>query len=419
MKSYEQALQECKDYEADYYDHLEMLLSKDKISEDVFHQVRDTMVREMEIKENGMDKKDTSFGFVKPKEEFVFETSEDGDMVQIDIRKLPKRHFINKRLNLEKGLIYAAVGTGSSGKTMFLQYLMSCVASGQPLFGEWPVEQGPVIHIDMERTETITHRRYQRIWQQMGIKENLPIRRVKFEKQFDSDPKHLKEVENILVEKYLKGRSLAIIDSLLRVTVGDENLSKDMIVPLRMLERAAARSGCTILLICHMGKNAGHGAKQKNRGTSAIYDAVYGEMDMEKVDRGPCEVSFSKANEGTLPLGFTFEIKDTGEYIEDQECTEGLDFELLIKKIEKKVDVKLMILDTISKSLDVLNQSALFKIIKGDRGTFNRALEILEKEQYITLTKGRSIEYSITDKGREFLEKEEGKELSFEAVEMK
>lgn len=419
MKSYEQTLQECRDYEADYYDHLEMLLSKDKISEDVFHQVRDTMVREIETKENGMDKKDMSFGFVKPKEEFVFETSEDGDMIQIDIRDLPERHFISERLNIEKGLIYSVVGTGSSGKTMFLQYLMSCVASGTPLFGEWPVEQGQVIHIDMERSETITHRRYQRIWHQLGFKENLPIRRVKFKNKFDADIAHLNDVEDILVEKYLKGRSLAIIDSLLRSTDGDENSSKEMSRVLGMLERAADRSKCTILLICHMGKNAGHGAKQKTRGSSAIYDAVYGEIAMEKADRGPCEVSFSKANEGTLPLGFTFEIKDTGEYIQSQKCTEGLDFELLIKKIEKKVDVKLIILNTISKSLDVLNQSALFKIIKGDRGTFNRALEVLEKEQYITLTKGRSIEYSITDKGREFLEKEEEKDLPFEGVEMK
>lgn len=289
---------------------------------------------------------------------------------------------------------------------MFLQYLASCVAAGRPLFGEWPVEQGAVIHIDMERSESITHRRYQRIWHQMGIKENLPIRRVKFEKQFDSDPKHIKEVEDILVEKYLKGRSLAIIDSLLRVSVGDENLSKDMVIPMSMLVRASERSGCTILLICHMGKNGGHGSKQRNRGTSAIYDAVYGEMDMEKdpVRDAPCVVSFSKANEGVLPLGFTFNVNDTGEYIEDQECTEGLEFELMVKKIEKKSDIKLTILNAINLSLDALNQSALFKIVKGDRNVFNRALEYLEKEKLITVTKGRSITYEITERGKEYLD---------------
>jgi DNA-binding MarR family transcriptional regulator len=66
-----------------------------------------------------------------------------------------------------------------------------------------------------------------------------------------------------------------------------------------------------------------------------------------------------------------------------------------------------MILKTINDSVETLNQSKLYKIISGDRSSFDKALKSLIEMKYIStedLGKGRAINYSITETGQKHIE---------------
>jgi hypothetical protein len=65
---------------------------------------------------------------------------------------------------------YMIGGYGYSGKTMVAQHMALCVAAGKPIFGEFSVERGRVLHLDYEQGGYLSKERYQRLARGMGIK---------------------------------------------------------------------------------------------------------------------------------------------------------------------------------------------------------------------------------------------------------
>lgn len=321
-----------------------------------------------------------------------------------NLNDMPDRIYLIERLRIEESSFYILCATSGSGKTMFLQYLVCCLASGQPLFGEFPVTKGSVIHLDQEQSFNQTMRRYIRICDKLNIKyKNLDIDRVNITRNLDSC-EEIRTVEAELMKQF-NGKTLAIIDSLNAVSEADENTDKISDI-LKIFKRISEKTKCAIILIHHTG----HGDKGRPRGHSSIIGVPDGILMLDKdQDSKASEISFYKTRDGDHDLfGLRYQLKDEGNYNFKQKCSEKLAFELLIANVKpKEKNINRIILKTINDSVETLNQSKLYKIISGDRSSFDKALKSLIELKYIStedLGKGRAINYSITEAGQKHIE---------------
>ncbi len=308
------------------------------------------------------------------------------------LHKLPTKEYVIQRFELARGSFGLLCATGCSGKTMLVQYIACCVSSGTPLFGQFPVRKGSVVHIDQEQSEIQTQRRYERLAAGLGL-ASLDITRVTLANRFDSIKLPMEEVENALINLFT-GKTLAIIDSLKKISETDEN-SAEIERVLHMLKRVAEKSQCAVLLIHHKGK--GKDAKQSGRGHSSIYDSCDIQIDLDNKD-GAYEMECAKNRDGDFFKGLTYELVDTGDFNVAQNCSEQLNLNLITAEVKsRKGDARGRILEMITNNPRI-NQGELFALVKGDRDIFNSMLDSLLSANLIEKAKGGrgAILYSLT-----------------------
>lgn len=311
--------------------------------------------------------------------------------------------FICKRLKLIRGNLTGVMAAGGSGKSLFCQYLGLCVASGQKLFGEFPVISGKVLHIDLEQSERLTAVRLTRIAKGMGIDRIENLDRMCLPRiDVHSD---LSKIETELVNIF-QNYSLVQIDSLKKLSNADENTAE--IEPVvNMLRKAAEKSNSCIMMIHHMGKTK-ISAIQSGRGHSSIYDSLDQQIDLnhEATDiTGEVELENVKNREGAVFYGLKFRFYDRGELNIAQDCTEELVFECVESEVQqdKKIDAKVKILQHLKDGEK--NHSTLLGLVKGDRKLFDKNLEKCLSANLIVEKSGHknSRIFNLTDAGKNFI----------------
>jgi len=312
------------------------------------------------------------------------------------IRELSNKKYVVKRFGLAKASLACLCGTGCSGKSLLLQYLAVCVSTGTKLFNSFDVEKGKVVFIDQEQSEEQTQLRLERICGALNISDIL-IERMVLNERLDSSKLNKENVENELIELFT-GAVLVIIDSLKATTEADEN-SSDIEKTLKMLKRVAEQTEACILICHHKGK--GRDSKQSGRGHSSIYDSFDVQIDMDCINE-KYNLKCAKMRDSKYFDGVQYTLLDKGSFVEEQNCTSELHFEILNDKLRSAGDSQReRILNELSEVKDSINNKNLFALVKGDRTSFIKIVNKLLEENLIEEERGakNSKLIKITAKG--------------------
>lgn len=200
-----------------------------------------------------------------------------GRIVRLDnIRSpIPPVPWLVEALNIAPGPPTLFAGYGGLGKSMLVQMVVVCAATGRPLFSSMPVRKSRVLHLDYEQGERTTTARYKRLAADLGCSdaELAAALDIISPPTVNLVTPGIEEGLAVMCSTY----DLCVIDSLRASTPGLDENSSVMREPLDMLFRVSGRTGCTFLVIHHARKpdrndKGGHG-NQDMRGTSAINDA--------------------------------------------------------------------------------------------------------------------------------------------------
>jgi hypothetical protein len=207
---------------------------------------------------------------------------------------------------VQPGELTAVVGATSCGKSFLVQDLMSSVARGLPQwFGKDINSTGLVVHINFEGKGLAT--RMKAYKQHHDIAQPFPYFALEQSVILPDE----QETDRLI--RSIKNKSLATLLPVALVTVdtvnralggGDENSSEAMGAFIRAADRirdAFPKAG--ILLVHHLGKDAGRGA----RGHSSFSAAVGGELLVED-NGGTRMVSITKQRDGTTDTQFHFKL---------------------------------------------------------------------------------------------------------------
>lgn len=167
---------------------------------------------------------------------------------------------------LVKGTVSVLGAYTGIGKSIIALSIGRSVATGEPLWGIYPVEEtGPVLIIDEETPNGFLRERIEK----MGFDKALPVYFLHFQNvKVDED-----KCFNALMEKIKEIRPvLVVIDSLIRVHRQREDDASSMSKVVDRL-RKIANSGTTVLVIHHHRKGEGP-LSQKLRGSSDIPGGV-------------------------------------------------------------------------------------------------------------------------------------------------
>lgn len=184
--------------------------------------------------------------------------------------------WLVRDLGIAPGRPTVFVGYAGSGKTLAAQELALSVASGEPAFcGRMAVDQGSVLHIDVDQGRRATAARYQLLAQGRALSlASLPIDLVVFQGYLVEKGEISNEAAHRLGEACV-GRRLCIIDSLRGIAPGLDENSSDFGGVLQVLTAITDATQCAFLVVHHEGKPSGGGgrdARHAGRGSSAIQD---------------------------------------------------------------------------------------------------------------------------------------------------
>ena len=218
--------------------------------------------------------------------------------------------YLVPALGIAGGAATLLAGYGFAGKSMAAQSMAIACASGHPLWGVYTVKQCPVAHLDWEQGFRVSAERYQRLAKAEGLDlSDLPIR-LGVHPAIGLDAPDAEDV-------YAHGfgdAGLVIVDSLRAAApTADEN-SSEIRQFIDVLNRAAEKTGATVLIIHHARKpsaDAADGARYKIRGSGAIYDAC-GSVFVLAGEKGqPARMSHEKCrNRGVLVDDFGLTVED-------------------------------------------------------------------------------------------------------------
>lgn len=251
-----------------------------------------------------------------------------GRILTIDAVEAPilPVNWLCEALNIAPGAPTVFAGYGGLGKSMLVQLLAVCAATGRPLFSSMNVRQSRVLHFDYEQGQRLTRTRYQRIAAELGLRGGALAQTL----DILSPP----EV-NLLTPGFEEGLSvmcqsyeLCIFDSLRAATPGLDENSSEMRNPLDLLFRVSERTGCVFVVIHHARKPSDDKSRgnQEMRGSSAINDGAQTVIMLEAApvkDGKPAYLGFS-VSPGKIRDGRKFDPFGVG--IEDTPV-EGVPFE--------------------------------------------------------------------------------------------
>ena len=314
-------------------------------------------------------------------------------MKKMNLDSLSAKEYIIERLEVTPGNLVLMCATGCSGKTMLAQYIAMCIDGNKPLFGQFPVKHGKVVHIDQEQSLRQTQIRYIRLSNGLNVDE-YNIERVSLKYRLDDDNLKPEDVEQELVN-LCTDKVLLIVDSLKASSVVDEN-SAEIEKVLKMFKRVAEKTQCAVLCVHHKGK--GKDAKQSGRGHSSIYDSCDVQFDLE-VNNEIYEISCAKNREGKYFDGIKYTLLDTGDYVPTQHCTQNLEFSILQSDVKSsKQSQKEKIIQSLTDN-DQLKSNDLFDAVKGDKAKFHEVLVAMVDAREVNEVAGprNSKLYSLTE----------------------
>jgi hypothetical protein len=236
-------------------------------------------------------------------------------------------NWLCEALNIAPGPPTLFAGYGGLGKSMLVQTLIVCAASGRPLFQSMPIRQSRVLHFDFEQGARLTRTRYQRIAADLGMRGD------ELSRSLDILSPPTVNLETSGIEEGLtvmcQGYDLVVIDSLrASVPAIDEN-SSEMRKPLDMLFRVSERTGCVFIVIHHARKaDKESKGNQEMRGSSAINDGSQTVIMLEAAPMKDGKPAFQGFNVSPGKIRDGKKFQPFGVAIEDVPI-EGVPFDAL------------------------------------------------------------------------------------------
>lgn len=242
------------------------------------------------------------------------------DVCDLLARPPVQRSWVVEDLCITAGRPTIISGYAGSGKTMFAQYLMSCVATGQPLFGSMPVSQGRVIHLDFEQGEDESVERYRAVFRGLGVQ---PHPDTFF---YCADPpKYGPGVKRLLTER-TAGATLCLLDPLRVFGSGLNENDSSFREVLDLLRDVSVANGCAFVLLHHATKPQPD-QPSRTRGSSAIHDGSQCVMSYtaDSEQNGVSNLLIEKQNVGTKNDN-VWQLKWMG----GQHHNDGVNYELTV-----------------------------------------------------------------------------------------
>lgn len=225
---------------------------------------------------------------------------------------LPPIPWVCQDLALAPGPVTIVGGAGFGGKTVSMQALLLAVASGKPLWGQFPVRQGVVKHLDYEQGRPLTQRRYQRLARSM----RLNLKDLDGQIHLSSLPSTTLDMDRAERELgyVLTGVTVAIIDAFRGAFPKALENDSGVRCYLDMLSKVSLRTGCMIIVIAHSKKiqqGDDGDVRSSLRGSGALFDAAQGVWMLDGAKGKPTRVNHTKERlEGDLKESFGIVISD-------------------------------------------------------------------------------------------------------------
>lgn len=205
---------------------------------------------------------------------------------------------------IERGNLGLIFGNSASGKSLLVQDLCHCIATGRDFKGK-PTQQGNVVYIAGEGFSGL-QKRFAALAAHYGEQaQNLYLSE---QPAAFMDIASASDVADAINE--IGGAALVVIDTLHRnFGGGDENSAKDFAAFLANIDNFLKPTGAAILIIHH----SGHDSKERSRGSSAIRSAMDIEYQVTK-DGDFVTLKNTKMKDFSPPDPLMFKIKhlDTG-----------------------------------------------------------------------------------------------------------
>lgn len=223
--------------------------------------------------------------------------------------ELPENKWIVEKLVPDLG-ITAISGIPGAYKSWLSVYLAKCICQQRMIFGEFNVEKGAVLIVDLENSIRIIRDRLELL----GLKgeEGLFYWKGGFCIDDEGDFKRLKSV---VESKKIK---LVVFDSLVRIHDGDENDARAMSAVFKRLKELP-EMGVSVIFLHHSRKksfNNRGGAGESMRGSSDILAAIDSHLLLEKTKDG-VKVTQTKLRQDEAVKPFSLRVVNE----------EGFDFE--------------------------------------------------------------------------------------------
>jgi len=200
-------------------------------------------------------------------------------------------------------------GDGGIGKSWIILHLALCVATGQALFGHFPVKQGKVLIIDEEDAKPLIKKRLDKLSKGMGMtnRKGIPLSILANESIMIDNKYSYERLSNSIIRRK---PSLVTIDSLIRVHNKDENSANEMNDVLRRIKALIANLDSSIILTHHTNK-----ASPGLRGSTDIRNFVDSCICIQGVDCGTEEkrVTHDKSRWDIKVPSFRIRLEDVDD----------------------------------------------------------------------------------------------------------
>lgn len=222
--------------------------------------------------------------------------------------EFPPQRWLVEGLIPEAGItiIYGLPGVY---KTRLVEDIAVSVASGKQWLDTFPTTQMGVLIIDEENGASLMQSQLD----QLGAPHDLPIA-VWSRQNFKINKNNLQYVLQTCKER---GFGAVVLDPLVYVHDGDENLNHDMSPRMKELQ-ILTDEGIAVILLHHSKKpngTSGSEGRHALRGASAISGAVDSQIEITH-SRGALTMTQHKTRRSRMPLSFKIDVSDDDEHLE-------------------------------------------------------------------------------------------------------
>lgn len=234
----------------------------------------------------------------------------------------PPAAWVSERLGLGPGRPACLVGYSGSFKSWLIYDLAVAVAApegsglGETCWGGLPIDRhGEVLIIDLEMGEDMVEERLALLaagrWSEPAAWGNRLA--------YTSFPRWSLKMQGAeeALSSALRGKTLAVIDSLVMMLAGgDENDNGRAAELMGLLARVSRATGCAILVLHHEGKSPADGPKavnQRGRGASSIQGMWSTQWAVTAHEGGRLVLEQGKVQRGSLRPSWSCQIADVSD----------------------------------------------------------------------------------------------------------